>query len=103
MKYCQHCGRQVDVNALSCPSCGYAFERQPQHVAATSSDGHSFGYALLGFIFPLLGFILYLLWRHPYPLRAGSTGRGVLTRLVFYIAGMILIIVFLTSSFSEYL
>lgn len=103
MKHCQHCGRQVAVNAFSCPSCGFAFERQTQFGATVSSDGLSFGYALLGFIFPMLGFIMYLIWRNLFPLRASSIGRGVLTRLVFYIALMILMIVLLTSSFPDYL
>jgi hypothetical protein len=46
--------------------------------ASTSRDKPSFAYALQGFIFPVIGLILYFVLRTDTPLRARSAGHGAL-------------------------
>lgn len=36
------------------------------------------GFAVLGFFFPIVGLILYLVWHTEYPLKAKSCGKGAL-------------------------
>lgn len=43
-----------------------------------SQDGKSIGFGILGFFFPLVGLILFLVWRTEKPLKAKSVGIGAL-------------------------
>jgi hypothetical protein len=49
-------------------------------------DGRSMGYAVLGFLFPFIGLVLYLVWKDQYPLRAKSTGKGALVSVIACVA-----------------
>ena len=49
------------------------------------SDRPEFGYAAIGFFIPLVGLILYLVWRAEYPLRARSCGKGALSAVIFWL------------------
>ncbi len=46
------------------------FAAQPQYAAPTPTDSGSFGWAVLGFFFPLVGLILLLVWKDSMPLSA---------------------------------
>lgn len=53
-------------------------------------DRKSFGYGVLGFVFPLVGLVLWLVWKEVKPLTARSAGKGALVSTVlgvlFYMA-----------------
>ena len=51
----------------------------PQQAPA---DGGSFGWAVLGFCFPLVGLILYLVWKNNKPFSAKKAGIGALVGFV---------------------
>ena len=90
--YCSHCGAQIDDQATVCPYCGTptanqkqdSFIQQPQQQPysqqqpAASGDAPSGGFAFLCFLFPIIGLILYLVWKDQYPLRAKSCGKGAI-------------------------
>lgn len=57
-----------------------------QPATTSSSDAPSFGIALLCFFIPVVGLVLYLVWKEEKPLRAGSAGRGALFGLIAYVA-----------------
>ena len=57
MKYCNNCGKEVDDNAVICPSCGCAVASKNVEV-----DKPSTGLNILSFLIPLVGLILYLSW-----------------------------------------
>ena len=44
------------------------------------------GMAALGFFFPLVGFILYLVWKGQMPLKAKSAGKGALIGFIVGVA-----------------
>ena len=54
------------------------------------NDKPNAGYAVLGFFFPLIGFILYLIWKNNFPYKAKSCGKGA---LIGFISGTITAIV----------
>lgn len=74
--YCKKCGKEIDDNAVICPSCGCATDKYEQKNFKNESDSSSAGWAVLGFLFPLIGLILYLVWKEELPLRAKSIGKG---------------------------
>ena len=101
MKYCTKCGKELMDEAVVCPSCGCA-----QGNMSNVQDSSSFGYALLGFCIPIVGLILYLIWRDNTPLRAKSAGKGALVSVilgvVFYIIYFVIIAAIIGGSIAYY-
>jgi len=56
-------------------------------------DAPNTGMAVLGFFIPLVGLILYLVWRQEFPQKAASTGKGALIGFIVSIVLYILLIV----------
>ncbi|MGD9605141.1 MAG: zinc-ribbon domain-containing protein [Bacilli bacterium] len=77
MKYCANCGNEIEEDATFCPNCGARIGQGPLKSKA-NDDAPSFGFACLGFFFPMIGLILYLVWNNEYPLKAKSCGKGAL-------------------------
>ena len=98
MKFCTKCGKELEEGALFCANCGAevaaeAAEPVVEPIAPVEAqntyekpeapkDGKSFGFALLGFFFPLIGLILWLVWKDSMPLRAKSCGKGALIGVI---------------------
>lgn len=81
--YCKNCGSQIDDKASICPHCGVATGYNP---AVSADDAPSTGFAILGFFFPLIGLILYLVWHTTSPLKAKSCGKGALIGVIVSVA-----------------
>lgn len=69
----------------ACPKCGV-----PVKNTVAPDDAPSTGFAVLGFLFPIIGLILYLVWKSERPLRAKSAGKGALIGLAVSIIFSIL-------------
>lgn len=91
MKYCTKCGKELLDEAVICPGCGCSCETQ---VAPAEEDKKSFGWAFLGFLVPVAGLILYLIWKDKTPLKAKSCGKGALVSVILSFVFGILISVF---------
>ena len=78
MKYCSKCGNEVMDEAVICPKCGCAIQGQVTGVQSSAADAPDTGMAVLGFFIPVVGLILYLLWKSQTPLKAKSAGKGAL-------------------------
>lgn len=76
--FCPNCGEQIDDNAVICPKCGV----QIKPFTTAVSDAPSVSCAILSFFLPIVGLILYLVWKDQMPLRAKSTGKGALIGFV---------------------
>jgi len=64
-------------------------------VAGGTPDAPSGGFATLGFFFPVVGLILYLVWKPQTPLKARSAGKGALIGVITYFVVIILFYVLL--------
>lgn len=87
MKYCIKCGNPLSDDMNFCPKCGSAqnnsvYKNYQQSAANQPQDAKSFGFAVLGFFFPVVGLILYLVWKDQMPLKAKSAGKGALASLI---------------------
>jgi len=83
MKYCPSCGKQLADNATMCPGCGHMFAPVgPAPKVADAADAPSTGYGVLGFFFPMVGVILYLVWQDNFPKRGKSAGKGALIGVI---------------------
>lgn len=80
MKYCNHCGKEIDEKAVVCVHCGCA-------VGGVNpvEDVPSTGLNVLGFLFPLVGLILYLVNMEKAPKKAAAIGKCSLIGFVISI------------------
>lgn len=78
MKYCSHCGKQVMDEAVICPSCGCTVANTNATRGIAVDDGPDTGYAIIGFLIPIVGLILYLVKKDTYPKKAKSAGKWAL-------------------------
>ena len=77
MAFCKNCGAQIDDNAVVCTSCGVA-----QNTAPAVVDKGGFGWGLLGYCLPIVGLILFLVWKDTKPKTAKAAGIGALVSVI---------------------
>lgn len=88
--YCKNCGKEIDDSAVVCPHCGVS---QKAEENAGVVDNGGFGWGLLGCCIPLVGLILFLVWKDTKPKTSKAAGIGALISVGLSIA--IYIILFL--------
>lgn len=59
----------------------------------TDSEGSTVGWGILGFFIPIVGFILWLIWKDEHPARAKSAGIGCFVSICLGVVGVILYVV----------
>lgn len=77
MAFCKHCGMEIDDKAVICPKCGVS-----QQTASDGVDNGGFGWGLLGFCLPLVGLILFLVWKDSKPRTSKAAGKGALISVI---------------------
>lgn len=82
-KFCSNCGEPIADKAYICTKCGVK-------QAGVSDDKGGLGWFLLGFIIPIVGLILWLIWKDEKPETAKSVGQGA---LISFILGILLYVV----------
>ena len=91
MAFCKNCGKEIDDQAVVCVHCGGLQETKPAVV-----DNGGFGWGALGCCIPIVGLILFLVWKDTKPKSAKSAGIGaivgVVSNVVFYIVYFVIII-----------
>ncbi len=80
MAFCKNCGKEIDNQAVICPTCGVA-----QSVTQAVVDNGGFGFGLLGCCFPVVGLILWLVWKDTKPVTAKSSIKGAITGFILQI------------------
>jgi len=84
MAFCKNCGEQLNENQAVCLKCGAAVE-QPKSTPQVSDEG-GIGWGLLGFCVPIVGLVLYIVWKDSRPRTAKDAGVGA---LVGFIVGIV--------------
>lgn len=91
MKQCPSCNKFSPNDSKFCTSCGNNITSTSIYVA---DDQPNFGYALLGFLAPIVGFVLYFLWKDQTPNQAKSWLKGAITSVIFSVVLVLLYILF---------
>lgn len=121
--FCKKCGKELEDGMTFCPYCGanQADDTAPQENAASENgsagqyrqpnadnyhpnapvDSRSGGFAFLCFLFPLIGLILYLVWKDTMPLRAKSCGKGAIIGVIVYFVFIILYTIIIVAAASS--
>lgn len=92
MAYCRKCGAPIDDHAASCPHCGE--QQNPQNTQPVVVDNGGFGWGLLGFCIPIVGLILFLVWKDTKPITAKAAGIGALVYVILIVVIYLLAFVF---------
>lgn len=69
-KFCSHCGAKIDAQAVVCPNCGVPVAGAQSEYNRSPEPDPSFGWAILGFFLPVIGWILYFVFKKDAPKRA---------------------------------
>lgn len=67
MNFCPNCGNTL-VNG-NCPACNY-------------QDKNNIGFNILSFFFPLVGLILFIVWKDEHPVKAKGCGKAALISVI---------------------
>ena len=78
--YCPNCGKETNPNAAVCLNCWYALANS--QTQSSLEDEGNIGWGILGFLFPLVGFILYCVWMYSKPKTAKMAGKWALISFV---------------------
>ena len=103
MSYCKYCGNELQSGDVFCSKCGANIEAQQYNndndfttifdkVDSIPDSGHV-AWGLLGFIVPIVGLILFLVWKDEKPKTALMAGKGALISVILGIAVTILILI----------
>ncbi|ONI46420.1 hypothetical protein AN641_00105 [Candidatus Epulonipiscioides gigas] len=84
MKFCYKCGEEIDSEAVICPKCGV-----PQSNTALVVDDGNIGWGILGCCIPIVGLILFIVWRDQKPRTAKQAGLGALISVILSVVGYI--------------
>ncbi|MBR2674923.1 MAG: zinc-ribbon domain-containing protein [Mogibacterium sp.] len=111
MKFCIDCGKAIEDAVVACPHCGASQVEAAQPVAepvvepdpvivevqptgyqgsANPEDTGSVLWAVLGALIPIVGLVLYLVWKDSKPLSAKRAGMGAIIGFCLGVAGMVL-------------
>lgn len=101
MKFCSNCGGELNENQNVCLKCGAITNNTYIRDTGATRDKGSVGWALLGFFIPLLGFILYLLWKNTNPNDAKQAGTGAFISFISFISGIVLYLIFVVIVVSS--
>ena len=85
MAFCKNCGKEIDNNANVCPNCGVS-------QTPTVVDNGGFLWGLLGCCIPIVGLILFLVWKDTKPKTAKAAGIGALVSVILIVVYYVAII-----------
>ncbi len=75
------------------PQGAYPPPYPPPYQPPTEVDAPNTGFAILCFFFPLVGLILWLVWKDKTPLKAKSCGKGALIGVIVNTAVTVLFVI----------
>ena len=89
--YCQNCGKMQENGSAVCTDCGAELIGKNDY---GRNNKKSFWFALLSFVFPIAGFILYLIYEDRKRARAHSLIVGFVTGIIIKLLLIVILSVF---------
>lgn len=98
--FCKNCGTKLEDNDKFCPNCGTPVDNDnfdnsnfTRDYNSNQSDDGSIGLAILSFLFPIVGLILFICWRVEKPKTAKRCGICALVSFVLGVISSILMFI----------
>lgn len=96
--FCKNCGKEIDDKAAICVHCGVSTNSNLSVV-----DNGGFGWGLLGCCIPIVGLVLFLVWKDTKPKTSKAAGIGALVCVITIVLLYLLLFVFgIIGAFSSY-
>ncbi len=103
MSYCKNCGKEMSDNTTICPNCGAS-----QNVASSQTsqppvvDNGGIGWGLLGCCIPIVGLILFLVWKDSKPKTSKAAGIGALVGVILVVLYYLIVFVIGAAAYTMY-
>lgn len=63
--FCKKCGKEIKEEDKFCPYCGQDIEKPVvENKTKANKKSSNFGWGLLGFLIPIVGLILFIVWNN---------------------------------------
>ena len=87
---CPECGKEISSTVNKCIGCGYEFSKNVQIITSeqANDDTTSVGLCILGFLIPIVGFIIWCVLVNSKPNRAKAVG---IASIIGFVINLILI------------
>ena len=104
MKYCNNCGITLDDNCFVCTNCGAGQPQTPYQQynhqsfnspSTNTKNSGGFPWNCLGFCMPLLGIVLYFIYKNNSPMRANTLKKSLIAGFIVGIVFTVLYIILL--------
>ena len=92
MAYCKNCGEKIDDGTIICPKCGATqssttnvsvnYAQNGQQANPPVVDNGGFLWGLLGCCIPIVGLVLFLVWKDTKPRTAKAAGIGAIVSVI---------------------
>jgi len=92
--FCKNCGKEIDNNAYVCIHCGVKVSEENKPAVNTEADnGSKVGWGFLSWFVPIVGLILFCVWRTERPKTAKVCGMCALISFIVNIVFSVVIYV----------
>ena len=98
--FCNKCGKEVNDEAVVCIHCGCSLKEETSS-SSQSSEGAGCFLSGLSFLIPLLGLILYLVWKDSKPQASKDCGKSALWGVIIGIVLWVISMVIVTASIAN--
>ncbi len=88
MAFCKNCGTELDDKVAVCPKCG----TQQNNNGTVTEDKGGFLWGLLGCCIPIVGLVLFLVWKDNKPKTSKAAGIGALVGVILAVLYYVVII-----------
>jgi uncharacterized membrane protein YvbJ len=103
MAFCKNCGKEINEQETFCPNCGTALNStQEPKSQPTVVDNGGIGWGLLGCCIPIVGLILFLVWKDSKPKTSKAAGIGALVGVILAVIYYIIAIAIGAASYLMY-
>lgn len=96
--FCKNCGKEIDDKASVCIYCGVSTEKEKM----LSDDTGNIGAGIASCCFPIVGLILYFVWKDSKPKSAKHACYGALISVACGVIFYMIYILFIAALFSSY-
>lgn len=105
---CSNCGSDNAANTKFCTNCGTKLSgtEKTENVVVNNStpeEGSGIGWGFLGFFIPIVGIILFFVWKQDKPKSSKAAGIGALISIIWSIVICTITFAILGTSFSAIL
>ncbi len=100
MAYCRKCGEIIDDEAVFCPKCGV--QQNMVRTEREVNDDGSVLWAIIAFLIPVVGIILWAAWHDEKPKCSKMAAYGTIISLVVGAVAFIVTFVWLGSFHIHY-